>query len=652
MRASVSPTPKRSTNTTHQFLLLHLLVIINLLATTTTTTRIWTLAQSLDLESSSNDYYCGRTWNEANQYCQIPCPSGNDDDCPPVPSTGRTRRCFASAGCYSRISRLFWTGVLSLEFSDINNNDNNAVNNTMEAGEELAAVEPKPLMNNQESTALTSSILHFLNNQQTIRQKMEITSVRIEEQAYDRPCVGAMTGRNDEVSTALDVMVNIAAQYIPVDGSGDTNGKYTEEDFAGLLLETMNGDSGSLLVQDIKNNDGNSFFQAINAVTALLQEDLPEPPSHRPSSPPSRSDDQLLETYIDARPTGSFGILFLVKTHPNIDTIVVTGMSFVTRHTGMVQYEVYSKLGNYVNDHGKYKSFDLIASGEVMGMGAEAFTRVHGIGDSNIVTEDGSSGSSTANSTNATTSTTSTQPFLGFQPVHIPGDKGERTFYITMKKVPLGQDQPPILFSNPINSDNEGKYNYGIVTSSEEISIYEGDGVLDEPMPKGGESPYYRRPRGFLGAFEYDKAPCLPTVNFTGWPCPYVRRTPNPTKGPTRRTPNPTRGRTDEPTGGLFAVPDTAAGGGGGVDLVVDAPAAIVQSNGTTTTEANNDGDDTNVTVNAEGTNKDDATVELNENDVPLVDGVEEPKNVSDSWCTTTSWKLHVICLSFVFSCL
>merc|ERR1711971_1289912 len=32
--------------------------------------------------------------------------------------------------------------------------------------------------------------------------------------------------------------------------------------------------------------------------------------------------------------------------------------------------------------------------------------------------------------------------------------------------------------------------------------------------------PYYRRPRGFLGSFDYDRYPCRPFLNFTGWPGP------------------------------------------------------------------------------------------------------------------------------------
>ena len=59
--------------------------------------------------------------------------------------------------------------------------------------------------------------------------------------------------------------------------------------------------------------------------------------------------------------------------------------------------------------------------------------------------------------------------------------------------------------------------------------------MLEYPFVKDniGDSLYYRRPRGFLGAFEYDKTPCFPHLNFTQWPCPYVPQTRMPTAKPT-----------------------------------------------------------------------------------------------------------------------
>ena len=99
---------------------------------------------------------------------------------------------------------------------------------------------------------------------------------------------------------------------------------------------------------------------------------------------------------------------------------------------------------------------------------------------------------------------------------------------------------------------------------------------LDYPAPRNRnfESDlYYRRPRGFLGAFDYDRNPCRPTQNFYGWPCPYVpkkRPTRNPTQKPIstggavalntqKPTPIPTKAKTKAPTTGQDANPSGAA---------------------------------------------------------------------------------------------
>lgn len=46
---------------------------------------------------------------------------------------------------------------------------------------------------------------------------------------------------------------------------------------------------------------------------------------------------------------------------------------------------------------------------------------------------------------------------------------------------------------------------------------------------------FYRRPRGFLGSFDYIRQPCYPNLNFYGWPCPYVPKKRDPTRNPTKK---------------------------------------------------------------------------------------------------------------------
>ncbi|KAL7463237.1 hypothetical protein ACHAXS_003610 [Conticribra weissflogii] len=483
-----------------------------------TVTRIVSQSSAATTNGFTNDYYCGRNWNEANQKCTFPCPSGLDSDCPPDITTGRERRCFASAGCLSKTETLFWSGVVSLEFDseallqntagDSGTNPTDAGTPTSPAANDAIGSQEAPLMNSEETQIFENSFLFFLN--QALQEKMEVTSVFVDEQAYDRPCVGAITEKPDG-TTSLDMTISISSEYIP-----DGFLEYSDNEFGDLVMGSIANESQTLL-DDLR--DKAPIFEAATGVQSTETERLPEAPSDSPSSSPTRGNYQILETYIDSRPTGSYGILFEVKTRPGVGTILVKSLSFVTRSEGMVEYEIHTKLGSYAGQHGKFKFFDLIASGRVKGQGSDAFTRVNDNDD-----------------------VYNSKSYVGFQPVHIPGDRGSRSFYVTIKKVPDGEEQPPILFSYPINEDNEGKAVYDVVTSSPEIEIFEGDGVLEEPFPKNGDSPYYRRPRGFLGVVEYDMVPCFPLINFTGWPCPYMKLTRPP-------TPMPTMKPTQKPTG-------------------------------------------------------------------------------------------------------
>ena len=207
---------------------------------------------------------------------------------------------------------------------------------------------------------------------------------------------------------------------------------------------------------------------------------------------------------IDPTPTGSYGIVFDVRTPKDGNTILLTSMSFVTSTNGTLEYEIYSKLGKWQNTLGDTASYELIASGQIVGQGSEAYTRVHD--DDTIVTD-----------VNGTDSY-----YIGFMPIHIPGNRGRRSFYITTTKKYMSADGTPIpiLFSNAITNDTS--YDYQLIDNTAELEIYEGDGILDYPWPRGAsEDVYYRRPRGFFGSFEYEREPCGVT-NFTGWPCPYV----------------------------------------------------------------------------------------------------------------------------------
>lgn len=83
--------------------------------TTSSPSLLLCVAQLLPEDSVNSDFYCGYDWEEANLYCEHPCPSGLDADCPPLPN-GLERRCIASAGCFYRFRSVNSTFVLSFLF--------------------------------------------------------------------------------------------------------------------------------------------------------------------------------------------------------------------------------------------------------------------------------------------------------------------------------------------------------------------------------------------------------------------------------------------------------------------------------------------------------------------------------------------------------
>ena len=495
------------------------------------------------------DYYCGFNWLEANTFCRTACPSGLDVDCPISPS-GRKQSCYQGAGCFNRMETLYWTGVVAILFDREEHMKNHKVE--VEASgtddeENTAANDVVPtaaLMGKVEEVALERTLISTL--QILLDDKIYLASLDIKGQTYDQPCVEAVFplgwDRDDPSKLALDVTMRITARYIP-----NAVTFYTDKDLGDVFISGL-GKAQDATVRELKN--ANSFFNAVTGMAAVSEEDLAEAPSAMPSTSPTRDFDQLFEAKLDSTPTGSNGIVFSVKTPKGAPSVLLEGMKFVTNFEGVLEYEVYSKLGSWKNFVGRSNEFDLIASGQVTGKGPKTWVDIiQGDHVGTIVKG------------NETTSVN----YVGFKKVYVLGDGGERSFYFTTTKRFLKEDRTaiPILFSSPINSLSESLRQYAMVTTNSELELYEGDGVLDYPWPTdpNGKSPYYRRPRGPIISFNYDRSPCeypfqylkysvsrayspniicqlfcsgFPNVNFTGWPCPYVQKTRKPTPRPSR----------------------------------------------------------------------------------------------------------------------
>jgi hypothetical protein len=251
-------------------------------------------------------------------------------------------------------------------------------------------------------------------------------------------------------STSLDLEVKMCGIYIPEIGEV----LITPSDFENDIINIVATREKQIVNVVASSSD---FFHAITGIAALANDAIAEAPSSVPSDAPTRPGDVAIETYIDAKPTGSYGLFFSVRTNANISTVLLTGMSFVTPHDGLVEYEVYTRLGPWDGYEGVLSAWDLLARGQTTGRGPVEFTPVL-----NEVPEDDDLG------------------FLGFSPVHIPGDGGMRSFYVTLTKTFTMEDKVavPIYFSSSLVEENEGLANYATVTINEELEILEGDGVL------------------------------------------------------------------------------------------------------------------------------------------------------------------------------
>ena len=197
-------------------------------------------------------------------------------------------------------------------------------------------------------------------------------------------------------------------------------------------------------------------------------------------------------------------VLFLSSLVSVAPVVVLTGMDIYTESTDDVTYEIWSRMGSYVNVKADKAGWDLIASGTTPGRGVGRFTTI---------------------------------PEETFIPVEIPGgggDGGTRAVYITLDYNVLAYKVPPIESTTDI------------FVETPEVEITEGEGVLrfeapeiplsEPPYPDPAETMWFKTPRQFLGTIRYDRVPCKPFSAYghvMSLPCPLI-----PTGSPTLPQPS------------------------------------------------------------------------------------------------------------------
>jgi len=140
----------------------------------------------------------------------------------------------------------------------------------------------------------------------------------------------------------------------------------------------------------------------------------------------------------------------------------------------MINYELWSKLGSYVNSKGNYDDWEMISSGTIQaGSGPSGSTII---------------------------------PEEGFTSVEIPAggeeNGGIRAFYITLNTNDLIYRKA----KSPEEEDREADTQFH--DSNEELEMWEGEAVLNYPFPNPDSQAYfYKRPMQFVGLIKYDREP-------------------------------------------------------------------------------------------------------------------------------------------------
>jgi len=148
----------------------------------------------------------------------------------------------------------------------------------------------------------------------------------------------------------------------------------------------------------------------------------------------SREDLQL-----GGKTTSSYGYVFNMRTKPDANVVMLTGMDFYTEATSDINFELWTYNGNYQDKKGSVDgSWDKVAGGVTRGRGIGRYTAI---------------------------------PEEMFKPVPIDGGGATRAFYLSLDTInlvyKLGHDS-----GAGVTADNFVHH------ESPDIEIWEGEGVL------------------------------------------------------------------------------------------------------------------------------------------------------------------------------
>jgi len=166
-----------------------------------------------------------------------------------------------------------------------------------------------------------------------------------------------------------------------------------------------------------------------------------------------------------------------------------------------VAYEVWTKSGSWHGHEGKLKEFQNVASGNVTTWGA---------GDG------GTFASGSERETDDSRGEPTRIPHTQFTPIQIDGGGARQSIYLTLSSKHLlyarSSTQSTSTITESITSiaqaAQQTKADTIEITTTSEMTVYEGAAVMTYPFSFAKEKMYYRMPRGFIGRIWYLRNPC------------------------------------------------------------------------------------------------------------------------------------------------
>mmetsp|Transcript_12445 Transcript_12445/g.26815 ORF Transcript_12445/g.26815 Transcript_12445/m.26815 type:complete len:1210 (-) Transcript_12445:141-3770(-) len=499
-----------------------------------------------DAASYTVDNYCGTNWIHAMLTCdeESKCPNGwecaNPDE-----------RCFAATNCHEDLQALVSSLVSTLSGPDTVMDDEDS----SMFGEEVFAVIA------QVAEELGIALGGVNVGEQSLVTRRELRRRMNERRENPHEVLGGEYYLNYNVtqrrlpsgSSAVDVSMVVTGDYRPP--------PFIDLDVVAEDSINRNGPSMVKKLRERGQRAGRDFFTRVRGIEAVATRDMTRrptqspqnsptwspqgpptaypsampsfPPSDVPSSSPSRDHDQVIMTgsrqdmQLGDRTTSSFGYIWNMRTKPDSGVLMITGMDFYTQTTNDVDFELWTRLGTFKGFKGSYEGWVLIAKGTTRGRGIGRYTTI---------------------------------PEEYYTPVSIPGggvaNGGVRSFYLTLGTREL------VYKLGSYEEGEEADSDLFIHHDSQELEIWEGEGVLWYPFPDPSQVQMYRKPRQYLGAIYYNRLPCTPFSLYgvvqQDLPCPFVPTgsptVPPPTQSPVTQPPsvspvfNPTNKPSRSPT--------------------------------------------------------------------------------------------------------